>query len=42
MDWFADNVIGIMPTMEDLTEDAKTIVEVQGVPKVKEEVSEVE
>lgn len=34
MDWLADNVVGFIPTMEELSEDAKTLVEVFGVPKV--------
>ena len=37
MDWLAENVIGFIPTMEELTEDAKNLVQVQGVSKVKEE-----
>ena len=37
MDWLAENVIGFIPTMEELTEDAKTIVKVQGVSKVTEQ-----
>ncbi len=37
MDWLAENVIGFIPTMEELTEDGKRLVEVLGVSKVKEE-----
>ena len=37
MDWLAENVIGFIPTMEELTEDAKNIVQVIGVSKVKKE-----
>ena len=36
MDWLAENVVGFIPTMEELSEDAKTIVEVIGVDKVKD------
>lgn len=36
MDWLAENVIGFIPTMEELSDYAKSIVEVQGVSKVKE------
>lgn len=35
MDWLADNIIGSIPTMDDLVEDARTIVQVQGVAKAK-------
>ena len=35
MDWLADNIIGTIPTMDDLVEDAKPIVQVQGVAKAK-------
>ena len=35
MDWLADNVIGSIPTMDDLVDDAKPIVQLQGVPKAK-------
>ena len=34
MDWFAENIVGVIPTMAELSEDAKPLVEVQGVPKV--------
>ncbi|MEE3467395.1 MAG: BMP family ABC transporter substrate-binding protein [Eubacterium sp.] len=37
MDWLAENVIGFIPTMEELTEDAKTIVRIQGVSSVTKE-----
>lgn len=36
MDWLADNVIGFIPTMDQMEEDAKQIIEVQGVAKAKE------
>ena len=35
MDWLNDNVIGEIPTMEDLKDEAKPIMEVQGVAKAK-------
>ena len=35
MDWLNDNIIGSIPTMEDLAEEAKPIVQVQGVAKAK-------
>lgn len=35
MDWLADNIIGSIPTMDDLVDDAKPIVQLQGVPKAK-------
>ncbi len=35
MDWLTDNVIGFIPTIEELAEDAKPIVKVQGVEKAK-------
>lgn len=35
MDWLVDNIIGSIPTMDDLAEDARPIVEVQGVAKAK-------
>ena len=36
MDWLADNIIGSIPTMDELIDEAIPIVEVQGVAKVKE------
>ena len=36
MDWLADNVVGFIPVMDELSEDARTMVEVQGVDKVKD------
>ncbi|MBR1742328.1 MAG: hypothetical protein IJ733_10785 [Lachnospiraceae bacterium] len=36
MDWLADNVIGFIPTMDEMEEDAKPIIQVQGVAKAKE------
>ena len=36
MDWLADNVIGFIPTMDQMEEDAKPIIQVQGVAKAKE------
>lgn len=35
MDWLADNIIGSIPTMDDLAEDAKPVVQVQGITKVR-------
>lgn len=35
MDWLADNIVGFIPTMDDLVEDARQIVQVQGVAKAK-------
>lgn len=35
MDWLADNIIGSIPTMDELAEDARSVVQVQGVAKVK-------
>lgn len=35
MDWLADNVIGSIPTMDDLVDDARPIVQLQGVPKAR-------
>ena len=35
MDWLNDNVVGSIPTMEELEEEAKPIVQVQGVAKAK-------
>ena len=35
MDWLADNIIGTIPTMNDLVEEARPVVEVQGVAKAK-------
>ena len=35
MDWLADNIIGSIPSMDDLVEEAKPIVQVQGVAKAK-------
>ncbi|MDE6635456.1 MAG: BMP family ABC transporter substrate-binding protein [Lachnospiraceae bacterium] len=35
MDWLADNIIGSIPTMDDLVEDARQIVKVQGVAKAR-------
>ncbi|MBO6108777.1 MAG: BMP family ABC transporter substrate-binding protein [Eubacterium sp.] len=36
MDWLAENVIGFIPTMAELSDDAKPIVNVIGVQKVKD------
>lgn len=33
MDWLADNVLGSIPHIDDLTDDAKKVVEIQGVKK---------
>lgn len=35
MDWLADNIIGSIPTMNELVDDAKPLVQLQGVPKAK-------
>lgn len=35
MDWLADNIIGSIPTMDDFLDEAKPIVQVQGVAKAK-------
>lgn len=35
MDWLADNIIGSIPKMDDFIDDAKPVVQVQGVAKVK-------
>lgn len=35
MDWLAENIIGSIPTMSDLAEDARSVVQVQGVTKAK-------
>lgn len=35
MDWLADNIIGSIPTMDAFVEEAKPIVEIQGVAKAK-------
>ena len=37
MDWLVDNVIGIIPTIEELTEQAKPVVQIQGVASSKKE-----
>ena len=36
MDWLADNVLGVIPTFEDLTEEAKELVLLQGPKNVEE------
>ena len=36
MDWLADNVVGFIPVMDELSDDAKSLVEIQGVDKVKD------
>ena len=35
MDWLNDNIVGTIPAMDDLVEEAKPIVQVQGVEKAK-------
>ncbi len=35
MDWLADNIIGSIPTVDEFVDDAKPIVEIQGVAKAK-------
>ncbi|MBQ8148104.1 MAG: BMP family ABC transporter substrate-binding protein [Lachnospiraceae bacterium] len=37
MDWLVDNVIGFIPTAEQLTEQAQPVVQMQGVAKSKKE-----
>lgn len=37
MDWLSDNIIGSIPTMEELSDDARPIVQVQGVEKAKKD-----
>lgn len=39
MDWLVDNVVGIIPTIEELTEQAKPVVQIQGVASSKKEES---
>ena len=36
MDWLAENVIGTIPKMSDLTEHAKPVVLQQGIEKTEE------
>lgn len=36
MDWLADNIVGVIPKEKQLVDDAKTIVALHGVDKVKE------
>lgn len=36
MDWLVDNVVGFIPTMDDMEEDARPIIQIQGVAKAKE------
>ncbi len=31
MDWLADNVLGSVPKMQELTEEAKELVKLQGI-----------
>lgn len=35
MDWLADNIIGSIPTLDAFEDEAKTLVEIQGVEKAK-------
>lgn len=35
MDWLADNIVGVIPTIDDFVEDARPIVQVQGVARAK-------
>lgn len=35
MDWLADNIIGSIPTMDEMVEEARPIVQVQGVARAK-------
>jgi hypothetical protein len=37
MDWLVDNVVGIIPTIEELTEQAKPVVSMQGVASSKKD-----
>ncbi len=36
MDWLADNIIGSIPTLDAFQEEAKSLVEIQGVAKAKQ------
>jgi basic membrane lipoprotein Med (substrate-binding protein (PBP1-ABC) superfamily) len=36
MDWLADNVVGSIPDIDDLTDEAKALVQLQGIPKMKD------
>lgn len=36
MDWLADNIVGEIPTMDNLVDDAKEVVSLQGVEKAKQ------
>lgn len=31
MDWLAENVVGMLPTEDDLVDEAKTVVALQGI-----------
>lgn len=35
MDWLAENVIGSIPTIDELVDDARTLIEIQGIAKAK-------
>jgi basic membrane lipoprotein Med (substrate-binding protein (PBP1-ABC) superfamily) len=35
MDWLADNVVGVIPTLEDMKPEARAFVEVQGIHTIK-------
>lgn len=35
MDWLADNVVGTIPTLEDMKPEARPFVEVQGIHSIK-------
>ena len=35
MDWLADNVVGVIPTLEDMKPEARAFVEVQGIHSIK-------
>lgn len=40
MDWLCDNIIGSIPTMDEISDEAKSIVELQGVSKAKQTTKE--
>jgi hypothetical protein len=35
MDWLADNIIGTIPSIDEIQEDAQPVVQLQGIPKAK-------
>lgn len=40
MDWLCDNIIDSIPTMDEISDEAKSIVELQGVSKAKQTTKE--